>query len=207
MKKTVTLTSLIKAKNDLEMYIKIDQIKRLKKLFDPTFDIKDLNSKIDRYENQLIIIKEAIAIANAVNKDESGNTLYYSIYLLSKYNRLKSDLLTLQTRLDTDQFISNNEDLKKNLLHEIEQLDIDIKKETDKKVKAGYLSTKSKLKRSLSKTSLTSKTHTEKLRDIISEDLKAVETIIIQIKNTLSKNNDAVSIDVDITSEFELVVK
>jgi hypothetical protein len=207
MKKTVTLTNLIKAKNDLEMYIKIDQIKRLKKLFDPTFDLKDLNSKIDRYEDQLIKVKEAIAVANAVNKDESDNTLYYSIYLLSKYNRLKSDLLTLQRRLDTDQFISSSEDLKTNLLKDIKELDEMIAKESDKKTKSEHLSSKNKLKRSLSKLSTSSKAHVDKTSAFIEKELESVETLILQIKDTLSKNNDAVMVDVDMTSEFELVVK
>ena len=207
MKKTVTLTNLIKAKNDLEMYIKIDQIKRLKKLFDPTFDLKDLNSKIDRYEDQLIKVKEAIAVANAVNKDESDNTLYYSIYLLSKYNRLKSDLLTLQRRLDADQFISSSEDLKTNLLKDIKELDEMIAKDDDKKIKSEHLASKSKLKRSLSKLSTSSKAHVDKTSAFIEKELESVETLILQIKDTLSKNNDAVMVDVDMTSEFELVVK
>jgi hypothetical protein len=207
MKKTVTLTSAIRAKNDLEMYIRFDEIKRLKQLFVPTFDLKELNAKIDRYEDQLIKVKEAIAIANAVNKDESGNTFYYSIYLLSKYNRLKSDLLTLQKRLDTNEWLTNNEDYKKNILAEIEALDANIKNETDKKVQADFKATKAKLKRSLSKTSLTSKAHVDKLCSSITEDIKNVETIIEQIKTTLSKNNDSTSVEIDVVSEFEVIVK
>jgi hypothetical protein len=207
MKKTVTLTSLIKAKNDLEMYIKVDQIKRLKQLFVPTFDLKELNSKIDRYEDQLILIKEAIAIANAVNKDESGNTLYYSIYLLSKYNRLKSDILTMQRRLDNDQWLSNNEQFKTNLLKDITELDQKIKEATDKKEIADLKAKKATSKRSLSKTSLNSKAYTEQLCSSLTEDLKNVETLITTIKNTLSKNNDTTMVEVELASEFEIVVK
>jgi hypothetical protein len=207
MKKTVTLTNLIKAKNDLEQYIKFDQIKRLKQLFVPTFDLKELNSKIDRYEDQLIRVKEAIAVANATNKDESGNTFYYSIYLLSKYNRLKSDILTQQTRLDADQFISNNEDYKKNLLQEISELDSTIKKTTDKQVVADLKADKARLKRSLSKTSLTSKAYNEQLCASLTEELKSVETTIIKLKDTLSKNNDSATVEVEVTSEFDTVVK
>ena len=206
MKKTVTLTSLIKAKNDLELYIKIDQMKRLKKLFDPTFDIKDLNSKIEDKEDQLIDIKEAIATANATTIAE-GHTLNHSIYLLSKHNRLKSDLLTLQRRLETDEFLSNNEDTKKALLVDIQELDELIEKETDKKVKAEHLSAKNKLKRSLTKISLTSKSHTTDLSAMIKKDLEETELMISQIKDLLTKHNLETKVEVDIADEFEIVVK
>jgi len=206
MKKTVTLTSLIKAKNDLELYIKIDQMKRLKKLFDPTFDIKDLNSKIDSKEDQLILIKEAIDTGNSTMV-EDGHTIHYYIYRLSKYNRLKSDLLTLQNRLSTDEFLSDNEAVKANLLADIQELDDLIKKDTDKKVKAEHMSAKNKLKRSLSKVSLTTKSHTTDLSVQIKKDLGDVEVTISQIKDILTKANSSTNVEVDISDEFEIVVK
>lgn len=207
MKKTVTLTSLIKAKNDLELYIKIDQMKRLKKLFDPTFDIDDLNSKIETKEDQLIQIKIAIANANAVTLDDDGQPINNSIYLLSKYNRFKADLLSLQRRLDTDEFINNNESAKTNLLADIQELDELMKTDTDKKLKAEHLSSKNKLKKSLSKISLTTKSHTTDLSVKIKKDIEDVEVKIVQIKSLLSKLNDNTKISVDIADEFELVVK
>jgi hypothetical protein len=207
MKKTVTLTSLIKAKNDLELYIKVDQMKRLKKLFDPTFDIKDLNSQIDSKEDQLIIIKDAIGIANATTLDDSGHTINYSIYQLSKHNRYKSDCIAIQRKLATDEFISDNEALKTKLLADIKELDDLMKTDTDKKVKADHLSAKNKLKRSLSTISSAGKSDTAKLGLIVSDGLKNVETIITKIKDTLSKLNNATKVEVDIADEFEIVIK
>jgi hypothetical protein len=208
MKKTVILANLIKVKNDLELYIKVDQMKRLKKLFDPTFDIKDINSKIETKEDQLIIIKEAIQEANTNNKDKDGRSLNYTIYLLSKYNRFKSDLLGLQRKLETDEFLSEHETAKQSLLDEIKELDKMIEKETDKKVKAEHLSAKNKLKRSLSKTSLkNNKSHTDKLSKLIVEDLKKVEEKITQTKDKLTKYNGQIKVEVDVSDEFEIVVK
>jgi hypothetical protein len=207
MKKTVTLTSLIKAKNDLELFIKIDQMKRLKKLFDPTFDIKDLNSQIETKEDQLIIIKVAIQEANANNKDDDGQPINYSIYLLSKYNRAKSDLLTLQRRLDTDDLVSDNESVKTALLNDIKELDQLIEKETDKKVKAEHLTAKNKLKRSLSKVSTSHKTYTVDLRKSVVDDLKKTEETISQIKEKLTKLNSNIKVDVELSDEFDIVVK
>jgi hypothetical protein len=207
MKKTVTLTSLIKAKNDLELYIKVDQMKRLKKLFDPTFDIKDLNSKIESKEDQLIKIKVAIGLANATTLDDDGNVLNYSIYRLSKYNRLKSDLLLMQRRVESEDFLSNNESLKDSLLKDIKELDELIKKETDKKVIADHKTAKAKLKRSLSKSTTSTKSRTTELSVIIKKDLGEVESLITQIKGILSKVNDTTMVEVDVSNEFEIVVK
>jgi hypothetical protein len=207
MKKTVTLTSLIKAKNDLELYIKVDQMKRLKQLFVPTFDIKDLNSKIETKEDQLILIKEAIGLANATTLDEEGHTLNYSIYRLSKYNRLKSDLLTIQRRLETDDFLSDNETFKNSLLKDIGELDDLIKKETDKKVIADRKVAKAKLKRSLSKISTNTKSHTTDLSIQVKKDLADAEIIITQIKSVLSKLNDSTKVVVEVAEEFEIVLK
>ena len=205
MKKTVVLSSLIKAKNDLELYIKIDQMKRLKKLFDPTFDIKDLNSKINSKEDQLITIKEAIDTGNSTLVDD--HTIHYYIYRLSKYNRRKSDLLTIQNRLSTDEFLSDNEAVKSSLLSDIQELDELIKKDTDKKVKADHMASKNKLKRSLSKVSLTSKSHTTDLTVQTKSDLETTEVEIAQIKSILTKANNETQVEVDIADEFEIVVK
>jgi hypothetical protein len=205
MKKTVILSSLIKAKNDLELYIKIDQMKRLKKLFDPTFDIKDLNSQIDSKEDQLITIKEAIDIGNSTIVD--GHTIHYYIYLLSKYNRRKSDLLTIQNRLSTDEFLSDNEAVKTSLLADIQELDALIEKDTDKKTKAAHMASKNKLKRSLSKVSLTSKSHTTDLVVQTKADIEATEAEIVQIKSILTKANAETEVEVDISDGFEIVVK
>jgi hypothetical protein len=183
-------------------------MKRLKKLFDPTFDIKDINSKIESKEDQLILIKEAIQEANTNNKDEEGRSLNYTIYLLSKYNRFKSDLLGLQRRLNTDEFLSENEANKKSILEEIQELDKMMEKETDKKVKSEHLSAKNKLKRSLSKlSSKNSKAHTSKLQTLVEEDLRKVEDKISQIKSKLTKYNNEIKVEVDIADEFEIVVK
>jgi hypothetical protein len=207
MKKTVTLTSLITAKNNLELYIKVDQMKRLKQLFVPTFDMKDLNSQIDSKENQLIIVKEAIAFTNATTKDESGNSLNYSIYQLSKYNRFKSDLLTIRDRLKSDKFLDNNEKLKLSLIKDIEELDDLIKKDTDKKIAAEHRAAKAKLKKSLSKVSSTTKTTTDDLNIFVDSELKKVETIIAQIKENLTKINGSTNIDVEVNEGFEFVIK
>ena len=208
MKKTVTLTSLIKAKNDLELFIKIDQMSVLKKLFNPTFDLKDLNTKIESKEDQLIKIKVAIQDANANNDDEEGNPINYSIYLLSKYNRFKSDLLTRQNRLNSDEFLSTNLGTKQSLLGEIEDLNALIEKDTDKKVKAEHLSAKNKLKRSLSKVSLEhNKSHTDKLLKEVAEDLSKTEVTIAKLKNKLTELNNSISVEVDVTDEFEIIVK
>jgi hypothetical protein len=174
MKKTVTLTSLIKAKNDLELFIKIDEMGRLKKLFDPTFDIKDLNSKIESKEDQLIIIKEAIQEANTNSKDDDGNSLNHSIYLLSKYNRWKSNLLTISHRLEVKAMFGDNDKLKTSLLTDIKELDSLMDKDTDKKVKAEHQSTKLKIKRSLNKLS-TKSSPTDDLKQSTEDDLKKIE--------------------------------
>ena len=208
MKKTVILASLIKAKNDLELFIKVDQMDRLKKLFDPLFDIKDLNSKIEAKENQLIIIKEAIQNANTNTVDSEGKSLNYSIYLLSKYNRWKSDLLTMQQKVDNnDWFESNNEKLKKSLLKDIQELDELIKNTEDKKKKSEHLTAKAKLKRSLTKTSLTSNAHTDKLKKQFHEDLKKVEEQIIILKDKLTEYNGKTTVDVEIAEGFEIIIK
>jgi hypothetical protein len=208
MKKTVTLNSLIKAKNDLELFIKIDEMKRLKQLFDPTLDIKDLNSKIESKEDQLIIIKEAIQFANTNTNDESGKSLNYSIYQLSKYNRFKANLLTMKNRLDTDkQFGDNSDAIKSKLLTDIRELDVLIEKETDKKVKSDHESAKRKLKRSLSKSTLPTKSTTASLKEIVVSDIKQVEDKINSIKANLTKYNSSTTVEVDISPEFELIVK
>lgn len=206
MKKTVTLTNLIKAKNDLELFIKIDQIKRLKKLFDPTFDISDLNSKIEEKEDQLIIIKEAIQNANANNNDKEGRSINYSIYLLSKYNRLKSDLNTLKDRLESSE-LTDNDKIKSSLLKDVQELDDLIKKETDKKKKSDLMSSKSKLKRSISKISLTSKSHISTLTVKIGKQLSDVEEKITALKSKLTTLNDSINVEVDINDGFEIAVK
>jgi len=208
MKKTVTLSSLIKAKNDLELFIKIDEMKRLKKLFDPTFDIKDLNSKIETKEDQLIIIKEAIQNANTNSKDDDGNSLNNSIYQLSKYNRFKANLLTLQRRLEQDASSGNHYDaLKTSILTDIKELDILIDKDTDKKVKSDHESSKRKLKRSLSKISQPSENSTTELQKTVNEDLKKVEDKINSLKTILTKFNSSIKVEVEIADEFELIVK
>ena len=207
MKKTVTLTSLIKAKNDLELFIKLDQMKRLKQLFIPTFDIKDLNSKIESKEDQLILIKIAIGLANATTNDEEGNSLNYHIYRLSKYNRLKSDLLTLQRRIEADDFLSDNETYKSKLLKDLGELDDLIKKETDKTVLANHKLAKTKLKRSLTKLSTATKSHTTDLSLMVKQDLATVDVTITQIKSVLSKLNDSTKVDIEVADEFDIVVK
>ena len=206
MKKTVTLSSLIKAKNDLELFIKIDQMKRLKKLFDPSFDLKDVNSKIEAKEDQLIIIKLAIDEGNRT-LDESGNSIHYSIYQLSKNNRLKADLLTLQRRFESSDLISNNDKLKSSLLNDIKDLDTLMDKEEDKKKKADFLSSKNKLKRSLSKVTKNDTSETTKLQKEVVEELSKVEKTISTIKDTLTKLNSKTMVEVDISDEFEMVVK
>jgi hypothetical protein len=207
MKKTVILTNLIKAKNDLELYIKIDQMKRLKRLFDPTFDIKDLNSKIETKEDQLILIKLAIDEGNNA-KDKDGNPIRYSIYQLSKYNRLKSDLLGLQRKFETDEFLQSGNSATQSLLDEIRELDDLIEKETDKKVKAEHLSAKNKLKRSLSKISTkNSKSFNDKMLKLINDDLAKTEEIITKFKDKLTKINGLTKVEVEVSDEFEIVVK
>jgi hypothetical protein len=206
MKKTVTLTSLIKAKNDLELFIKIDQMKRLKKLFDPSFDLKELNSKIEEKEDQLIIIKLAIDEGNRT-LDENGNSIHYSIYQLSKHNRLKADLLTLQRRFESSDLINNNDKLKSSLLNDIKDLDTLMEKEEDKKKKADFLSSKNKLKRSLSKVTKNDTSETTKLQKEVVEELSKVEKTISTIKDTLTKLNGKTTVEVDILDEFEIVIK
>jgi hypothetical protein len=206
MKKTVTLTSLIKAKNDLELFIKIDQMKRLKKLFDPSFDLKDVNSKIETKEDQLIIIKLAIDEGNRT-LDENGNSIHYSIYQLSKHNRLKADLLTLQRRFESSDLINNNDKLKSSLLNDIKDLDTLMEKEEDKKKKADFLSSKNKLKRSLSKVTKNDTSETTKLQKEVVEELSKVEKTISTIKDTLTKLNGKTTVEVDILDEFEIVIK
>lgn len=205
MKKTVKLTNLIKAKNDLELYIKIDQMKKLKKLFDPTFDIKDLNSKIENKEDQLILIKEAINEGN-LNKDEEGHTINYSIYQLSKLNRFKSDSTTLRNRLENSEFLDNDR-IKDSLLKDVRELDDLINKETDKKKKSDLLSSKSKLKRSLSKVSLTSKSHMTTLKEEIIKDLQEVEEKISNLKAKLTVLNNKFSVDVDVLDGFDITIQ
>jgi hypothetical protein len=204
MKKTVTLTTLIKAKSDLELYIKIDQISRLKKLFLPNFDLNELNSSIEAKENQLINIKLGIDEGNST-KDEKGVSVRYYIYLLSKYNRFKSDMLGLCRKLNNDDWLSQLEETKESLLNEINELNCQIDKETDKKKKTDLMSTKTKVKRSLSKLSTKSRSHTTDLKKLIDDDLKDVEVKIEDVKAILKSLNDKITVEVEIADEFKMI--
>lgn len=207
MKKTVTLTSLIKAKEDLEVYIKVDEMKRLQKLFIPTFDLKDLNSKIEEKEDQLILIKDAIQQANTNTKDEEGHSINHSIYLLSKYNRAKSGMLSAQKRIDSSEFLDSGSDkFKASLLKDIKELDDLIKKETDKKKKSEHQSAKNKLKRSLSKASISSSSHNESLTKIINAELKSLEEKIETLKSKLTLLNNKTMVEVEVSEGFSIIV-
>ena len=204
MKKTVTLSNLVKAKNDLELYIKLDQMKRLKKLFDPNFDLEDLNSSIEAKEDQLIIIKDAIATANAVTKDDDGHTTNYWIYQLSKNNRYKSDALMIQRKLETSEWLTENMQSKNSLLSEIEELNKSIDKETDKKKKTELSATKTKLKRSLTKLSSKNNSTSDSLKKVIEVELRKADVAINEIKAVLTDMNK-VQVEVEIADEFKLI--
>jgi len=206
MKKTVTLTNLIKAKNDLELFIKIDQMKRLKKLFDPSFSIEELGTKIAAKEDQLITIKLAIDEGNSA-KDSDGKTLHYYIYQLSKLNRQKADLLAIQRRLETNDMVSNNDQLKKSLLGDISDLNTLMSKEEDKKKKSEYLSSKNKLKRSLSKLTTITNSSTIPLLKYVQDNLVKVEESIVTLKNKLTELNSNIKVEVDLSEEFDIIVK
>jgi hypothetical protein len=206
MKKTVTLTTLIKAKSDLEYYIKVDEMKRLRELLDPTFDIEEINSKIERYENQLILVKLAIDKGNN-ELDSQGNPIHDSIYQLSKYNRFKAGLLTLQRRIDSAEFGANGKSFTEKLVKDIQELDDLIKKETDKKRKADLIRSKTKLKRSLTRPQKSSTLISDKLKKTITTNLKKTEEKIITLKNKLTELNNKIQVEVEVASEFEIVIK
>jgi len=84
------LTSLIKAKNDLEYLIKSEQIKILSKFYIRSCTskvIKDTRDNIATLDQQLAKIKLAIQIANTTIKDEDGNINYVNVYDLTIVNR------------------------------------------------------------------------------------------------------------------------
>ena len=204
MKKTVTLSSLVKAKKDLEFYIQVGQMKRLKTLFLPNFNLSELNSDIEAKDDQLLIIKEAIAKANVETKDNNGHSVNYWVYLLSKYNRAKADNQLLLRKLDTSDFLKEIERTKSSLLKEISDLNEQIDKETDKKVKADLSSRKTKLKRSLSKLSSKNNSNTDTLRKEIETDIMKNDVAINEIKPRLTELNTTL-VEVEIADEFKLI--
>jgi len=84
------LTSLIKAKNDLEYLIKSEQTKILSKFYiRNTKDdvIKDVQDNIATLDQQLAKVKLAIQIANTTIKNEDGEINYVNVYQLTIINR------------------------------------------------------------------------------------------------------------------------
>lgn len=207
MKKTVKLTSLVKAKNDLEILIHMDQINRLKNLFNSEFEISSLDPNIVEKEDQLVLIKEALQLANATTKDADGKSLNYYIYDLSKHNRRKADLLEMQRKVENSKLL-NNEELHKSLTKDVEEIEELIKKTTDEKEKARLISNKRKLsKRSLSKATTTSKLRINKLEKFIKTEIEKVESTISNIKAKLAEMNQSTEVEVQVNEGFEIVVK
>lgn len=204
MKKTVKLTNLIKAKSDLELHIKVAQIKTLKTLFDPDFDLKDANSKIDDLEDQLIIIKEAIQLANSTTNDDTGKSINNSIYLLSKYNRKRSDLKLYLEKIGVNGML-DNDSFKEKLLKDIREMDDLIVKETDKKRKSELESNKRRLKRSFTKISANKKESPD-LKGSVESELTLVEKQINELKSKLAILNEKTTVEVEISDGFSLII-
>lgn len=210
MKKTVTLNSLVKAKSDLELFIKVEETKRLQKLFTPNFDISEIDSNIEKKEDQLIIIKEAISIANTITKDEEGNSINHYIYKLSKLNRRKADLGIILSRIDSTNNLLDKSKVSEKLLDDIRDLGNLIekaKKSGDKKKEAEHTKSRNNLKRSLSKTSSKTKVNVTALEQKINKDLELVEVAIENTKAKLTTMNaNSAKIEVEILDGFDIVI-
>lgn len=101
VEKLIKLESLINAKNDLEMLIKMNSVKKNNLLFTKDYDaeiIKDIDETIATVDEQLIEVKLCIQNANTNEVHEDGNSNNYYIYKLSSLNRRLANLRELEQK-------------------------------------------------------------------------------------------------------------